>query len=76
MTPMGMLADALRANLKRVAESDAKMLRATQEMLSDVRAITASMDEPAMLTASDPDEIADAIALLEANGYTVTPPAA
>jgi len=68
---MGMLADALRANLKQVAESDARALRATQEMLTEVRAQIAAAEAP-QLAASKDDEIAAAIALLEANGYTVT----
>lgn len=72
---MGMIADRMRAQLKAIAESDAKMLRATEEMLADVRAITASIDTSPLLAAGD-DGIDDAIALLEAAGYTVTPPTA
>ena len=70
---MGMIADKLRANLKRVAESDARMLRATEQMLTEVRAINASIDTPQLAPA---DPIADAIALLREHGYTITPPVA
>lgn len=68
---MGMIADRMRSHLKQVAESDAKMLRATNEMLTEVRKQIAAIEAP-MLEHSEVDEIAEAIALLEANGYTVT----
>lgn len=72
---MGMIADAMRANLQQIARSDAKTLRATQEMLTEVRAQIAAAEAP-MLAGSQTDEIAAAIELLQSAGYTVTPPAA
>ena len=72
---MGVLADQLRSTLRTVAVYDAKALRATNEMLTEVRAQIAAADAP-LLTGSQSDAIADAIALLQANGYTVTPPTA
>ena len=68
---MGMLANALKANLKQIAESDARALRATNEMLTEVRAQIAAAEAP-LLTGSKDADIAAAIELLEANGYTVT----
>jgi hypothetical protein len=53
--PMGMITDTLRATLRDLAESDARLYRglATE------------------LTAPTPDQIQAAIELLEANGYRV-----
>lgn len=68
---MGMLANALKANLKQIAASDARALRATNEMLTEVRAQIAAAEAP-LLTGSTDADIAAAIELLEANGYTVT----
>ena len=74
---MGMIADAMRAQLRQVAESDAKALRATQELLTETRALLDSAAAPTPLLAGDRDaEIAAAIELLQSAGYTVTPPTA
>ena len=59
---MGLMADTLRATLRDLAQSDARLYRG----LADV---TATTERPALPPA---DEIAAAIALLEAHGYTVT----
>lgn len=58
---MGVLADALRAQLRDLALSDARLYRSFDEATTEPPALPASSDE-----------IAAAIALLEANGYTVT----
>ncbi len=70
---MGMIADAMRVHLQQIAQSDAKALRATEEMLSSVRAQIAASEAP-LLAGSQDDEIAAAIELLQSAGYTVTPP--
>lgn len=62
---MGVITDTLRANLRQMAESDARFYRGLTAEL------TATPAKRRALPASD---IAAAIALLEANGYTVTPP--
>jgi hypothetical protein len=59
---MGLMADTLRATLRDLAQSDARLYRG----LAD---ITATTERTALPPA---DEIAAAIALLEAHGYTVT----
>ena len=59
---MGFIADTLRAGLRDLAEADARLYRGLATELAPARqgqAIAGS-------------EIAAAIALLEANGYTVT----
>jgi hypothetical protein len=61
---MGVIADQLRASLRAMAETDARLYRG----LAD---ITADAGTPALEPALD-DRIAAAIALLQANGYTVT----
>ena len=53
---MGVLADTLRATLRDLAESDARLYRGL------------ATSQPALPA----DDIAAAIALLEAHGYTVT----
>ena len=61
---MGRMTDTLRATLRELAESDARLYRGlAQELASGAprRALPA-------------DEIAAAIALLERHGYTVTAP--
>lgn len=70
-----MIADAMRAQLKQVAEADARALRATEQLLAETRALLNSAEAP-LLTGSQDDEIAAAIELLQSAGYTVTPPAA
>lgn len=58
---MGVLADALRSQLRELALSDARLYRSIEDATTELPALPASTDE-----------IAAAIALLEANGYTVT----
>ena len=62
---MGDITDALRATLRDLAESDARLYRGLATELADT---------PATRPALPADDIAAAIALLEAAGYTVTPP--
>ena len=59
---MGLMTDTLRATLRDLAESDARLYRGLGE-------ITAATQAPALTPA---DDIAAAIALLERHGYTVT----
>lgn len=73
---MGMIADQLRANLRQVAISDAKALRATQELLSEVHALAAGQTEQPLLAADRTAELEAAAELLRSAGWTVTPPAA
>jgi hypothetical protein len=60
---MGLMADTLRATLRDLAQSDARLYRGLGELAADTTA-------PA-LPATQAD-IQAAIALLEAHGYTVT----
>ena len=60
---MGVIADTLRASLREMAAADARLYRG-------LAAEMATTTRPALPT----DEIAAAIALLEAHGYTVTRP--
>jgi ABC-type transport system substrate-binding protein len=60
---MGLMTDTLRATLRDLAESDARLYRG----LGDITAATPTPALPA--TQAD---IAAAIALLEEHGYTVT----
>lgn len=62
--PMGVIADSLRASLRELAQADARLYRG----LAD------EAGAPATRPALPADEIAAAIALLEAHGYTVTRP--
>jgi hypothetical protein len=62
---MGVIADSLRASLRELAAADARLYRGLAAELADT---------PAARPALPADEIAAAIALLEANGYTVTRP--
>lgn len=68
---MGVIADTLRANLKAMAESDARLYRGLATELSPARQGKAARSAIAGAAATGA-EIAAAIALLEANGYTVT----
>lgn len=61
--PMGVITDTLRASLRDLAQADARLYRGLAELTADTTA-------PA-LPATRAD-IAAAIALLEAHGYTVT----
>jgi hypothetical protein len=58
---MGVITDTLRATLRDLAESDARFYRGLATELATTPALPA-------------DDITAAIALLEAAGYTVTPP--
>jgi hypothetical protein len=64
---MGVLTDTLRATLRDLAESDARLYRG----------LATELAEPApsrRRALSQAGRIQQAIALLEAAGYTVTPP--
>ncbi len=61
---MGLITDTLRASLRDLAEADARLYRGLAAELGTAPA------KPALPA----DDIAAAIALLEANGYKVTPP--
>jgi hypothetical protein len=63
---MGIIADTLAASLKAMAESDARLYRGLDQHLRTTRRL---LDEA---EATADGDIAAAIALLEANGYTVT----
>ena len=61
----------MRQTLRQMAESDARLYRSIDQYSKRTQALLAEMrDDAPALPASD--EIAAAIALLEANGYTVT----
>jgi hypothetical protein len=60
---MGVIADQLRATLRDIAQADARLYRGLADELAAI---------PTARPALAGDEIAAAIALLEANGYTVT----
>jgi hypothetical protein len=62
---MGVIADTLRASLRELAEADARLYRGLAAELAHT---------PASRPALPANDIAAAIALLEAHGYTVTPP--
>ena len=61
---MGVLTDTLRATLRDLAQSDARLYRGLSEL-------TADAPQAPALPATQAD-IQAAIALLEAHGYTVT----
>lgn len=63
---MGVIADTLRASLRDLAQADARLYRG----LADITAAASAAPAPALPATAD--EIAAAIALLEAHGYTVT----
>ena len=68
---MGRIADQMRAELRAMAQSDAHLFRSIDQYSQRTQALLAEMrDDSPALPATDP--IADAITLLEANGYTVT----
>jgi hypothetical protein len=62
---MGIIADALTATLADLRASDARILASVSRARRHADAVIASLE-------ADTDPIADAIALLEANGYIVT----
>ncbi len=63
---MGLMADTLRATLRDLAQSDARLYRGLSE-------ITAADQAPALAPADDTAQrIAAAIALLTEHGYTVS----
>jgi len=64
---MGVIADSLRASLRELAESDARLYRGLATELAD----PAPVRRRAL---SQAGRIQQAIELLEAAGYTVTPP--
>jgi hypothetical protein len=63
---MGVLTDTLRSTLRDLAESDARLYRGLATELEP------TVDDLEFQPALPADEIAAAIALLEAHGYTVT----
>ena len=69
---MGLIADQMRSTLRSMAESDARLYRSIDQYSKRTQALLAEMRDPAALPGAEVDEIAEAIALLEANGYTVT----
>lgn len=60
---MGVIADTLAASLRAMAESDARLYRGLDQHLGTTRQL---------LNEAEAGDIAAAIALLEAHGYTVT----
>jgi hypothetical protein len=62
---MGILADTLTATLADLRASDARILASVSRARRHADAVIASLE-------ADCDPIADAIALLESHGYTVT----
>lgn len=63
---MGLMADTLRATLRDLAQSDARLYRGLGELAADTTA-------PALAPADDTAQrIAAAIALLTEHGYTVS----
>jgi hypothetical protein len=64
---MGAIADTLRATLRDLAESDARLYRGLAQELAGTAPSHAAPSIPAPAS-----EITDAIRLLEANGYAVT----
>jgi hypothetical protein len=64
---MGRITDTLRATLRDLAESDARLYRGLAQELG-------TTPTQAALPANQEAAIAAAIALLEEHGYTVTPP--
>jgi hypothetical protein len=61
---MGLIADQMRATLRELAAADARLYRG----------LAAELTTPSTRPALPADEIAAAIALLEAHGYTITGP--
>ena len=68
---MGVIADQLRASLRDLAQADARLYRGLATELSPARQGKAARSAIAGAPATQAD-IAAAIALLKANGYTVT----
>lgn len=69
---MGRIADSLRSSLRELAAADARLYRGLADELATIPAL-ATAAQPALAPASDLDgQIAAAIALLTANGYTVS----
>jgi hypothetical protein len=58
---MGIIADTLRASLRDLAQADGRLYRGLAESTADAPALPSTQSD-----------IAAAIALLEAHGYTVT----
>ena len=68
---MGIIADAFEANMRELAASDARLYRGLDQHLRTTRQLLDEAEQP-MLPASTDQQIADAVALLEAHGYRVT----
>jgi hypothetical protein len=62
--PMGVITDSLRATMRDLAASDARLYRG----------LAAELGAPTAKPALPANDIAAAIALLRAHGYKVTPP--
>lgn len=71
---MGALSDAFRAHLDRMAELDRETETLLADMADRARAAVAELEPSDWVEYSDADHLADARELLEAHGYTVTPP--
>jgi len=71
---MGTLSDALRETVERMAELDRQTADRLAASAARMRATLAELD--AAPSYSDADHLVDARELLEAHGWTVTPPAA
>jgi hypothetical protein len=63
---MGVIADSLRANLRDLAQADARFYRGLADDLGS--------HVPALAGATTEAELAAAVALLKAHGYRVTAP--
>jgi hypothetical protein len=66
---MGLLSDRLRDAIAQLEATDRRMMAATADYMSTTRAALAELADGA-----PGDPIADAVALLTAHGWTVTPP--
>lgn len=70
---MSTITEALRDNLRALAQSDARMFRELAEIDRDIQTAISGRPAPALPSTSEL-EIAAAIRLLEAHGYSVTRP--
>ena len=67
---MGIIAAAFEANMRQLAQSDARIYRRLDQHVRTTRQLLDAADAPALPTTQA--DIAAAITLLEAHGYTVT----
>lgn len=67
---MGVIADQLRANLRELAQADARLFREMDQVLKDNGSLIKG--RPAFPAPTTDEQIAAAIQLLEGHGYTVT----